>query len=156
MPPSGRLRRICRESASALPQCNTEKGPPMADSGSNARAKLGGAGERLAAGWLEARGYRVLARNWRCAYGELDVITEEQGELVFVEVKTRRGVAHGAPEEAITASKRAHLIAAAQCYLAEHQREEQPYRIDVVAVQLDGQGRLAEVRHYRSAIALEE
>lgn len=122
----------------------------------NARARLGGAGERLAAGWLEARGYRVLAHNWRCAYGELDVIAEEQGELVFVEVKTRRGNAYGAPEEAITASKRAHLIAAAQSYLAEQQREEQPYRIDVVAVQLDGQGRLVAVRHYRNAIAQEE
>lgn len=128
----------------------------MTDHQPNARAKLGGAGERLAAGWLEARGFRVLARNWRCAYGELDVIAEDGGELVFVEVKTRRGVAHGAPEEAITASKRAHLIAAAQMYLMEHQSEMLPCRIDVVAVQLDGQGRLTDVRHYRSAIALEE
>jgi putative endonuclease len=107
-----------------------------------ARAALGSAGERLAAGWLEARGYRVLARNWRCAYGELDLVAEEQGELVFVEVKTRRGVAYGAPEEAITARKRAHLIAASQCYLVEQQREER--------------GRLTDVRHYRNAIALEE
>lgn len=121
-----------------------------------ARAALGSAGERLAAGWLEARGYRVLARNWRCAYGELDVVAEERGELVFVEVKTRRGVAHGAPEEAITASKRAHLIAAAQCYLMEQQRETQPCRIDIVAIQLDEQGRLMDVRHYRGAVALEE
>lgn len=122
----------------------------------NARAALGSAGERLAAGWLEARGFRVLARNWRCAYGELDIVAEEAGELVFVEVKTRRGTAYGLPEEAVTASKRAHLIAAAQCYLAEAQRETQPYRIDVVAVQLNGQGRLIAVRHHRSAVALEE
>lgn len=122
----------------------------------NARAALGGSGERLAAGWLEARGFRVLARNWRCPNGELDLIAEEAGELVFVEVKTRRGIAHGAPEEAITASKRAHLVAAAESYLMEHQREEQPWRIDVVAVQLDGAGRLTDVRHYRSAIAQEE
>lgn len=121
----------------------------------HARAALGNAGERLAAGWLEARGFRVLARNWRCAYGELDIVAEEAGELVFVEVKTRRGTAYGLPEEAITASKRVHLIEAAQCYLAEAQRETQPYRIDVVAVQLNGQGRLLAVRHYRSAVALE-
>jgi putative endonuclease len=137
-------------------RANAEKGPPMSRQKTNARITLGSAGERLAAGWLEARGYRVLARNWRCAYGELDVIAEEQGELVFVEVKTRRGVAHGAPEEAITATKSAHLIAAAQTYLAEHQCETQPYRIDVVAIQLDGQGKLTDVRHYRSAITLEE
>ena len=122
----------------------------------NARAALGSAGERLAAGWLEARGFRVLAHNWHCAYGELDIIAEEQGELVFVEVKSRRGVGYGAPEEAITARKRAHLIAAAQSYLAEYQREQQPYRIDVVAVQLDSQGRLTDIRHYRSAVELEE
>ena len=127
----------------------------MADR-TTARAALGAAGERLAAGWLEARGLRVLARNWRCTYGELDIVAEEQGEVVFVEVKTRRGTAYGLPEEAITASKRAHLIAAAQCYLAESQREAQPYRIDVVAVQLTVQGRLTAIRHYRSAVALEE
>ncbi|HET8906590.1 MAG TPA: YraN family protein [Ktedonobacterales bacterium] len=128
----------------------------MAERRPNARGTLGSSGERLAAGWLEARGFRVLARNWRCAYGELDLIAEEAGELVFIEVKTRRGIAHGAPEEAITANKRAHLIAAAESYLMEHQREEQPWRIDVVAVQLDGAGRLTDVRHYRSAIAQEE
>lgn len=121
----------------------------------NARAALGRAGERLAAGWLEARGFRVVARNWHCPYGELDIVAEERGEWVFVEVKTRRGSAHGAPEEAITASKRAHLIAAAQSYLAEHALEDQPYRIDVLAVQLDPQGRLRDVRHYRSAVAQE-
>ena len=126
----------------------------MADR-TTARAALGAAGERLAAGWLEARGFRVLARNWRCAYRELDIIAEEAGELVFVEVKTRRGTAYGLPEEAITANKRAHLTAAAQCYLAEAQRETQQYRIDVVAVQLNGQGRLLAVRHHRSAVALE-
>ena len=134
----------------------TDQAADQPTRGTNARTRLGGAGERLTAGWLEARGYRVLAHNWRCAWGELDVIAEEQGELVFVEVKTRRGNAYGAPEEAITASKRAHLIAAAQTYLAEQQREQQPYRIDVVAVQLDGQGRLVAVRHYRNAIAQEE
>lgn len=128
----------------------------MAERRPNARGTLGSSGERLAAGGLEARGFRVLARNWRCAYGELDLIAEEAGELVFIEVKTRRGIAHGAPEEAITANKRAHLIAAAESYLMEHQREEQPWRIDVVAVQLDGAGRLTDVRHYRSAIAQEE
>lgn len=133
-----------------------EKGPGMTDGKASAGAALGGAGERLAAGWLEARGYRVLARNWRCVYGELDLIAEEAGELVFVEVKTRRGVAHGAPEEAITARKRAHLIDAAQWYLVEHQCEAQPWRIDVIAIQLDGRGKLTDVRHYRSAIALEE
>ena len=134
----------------------TDRTTAKANTQTNTRAALGSAGERLAAGWLEARGFRVLARNWRCAYGELDIVAEEAGELVFVEVKTCRGTAYGLPEEAITANKRAHLTAAAQCYLAEAQRETQPYRIDVVAVQLNGQGRLLAVRHHRSAVTLEE
>lgn len=94
---------------------------------------LGRAGERLAASWLEAHGLRVLGRNWR------------------------RGDALGAPEEAITLRKRRHLILAAQSYIAELAGdEERPYRIDVVAVQLAPSGKLLEIRHYPSAVALEE
>lgn len=125
------------------------------------KALLGRSGERLVASWLvaswlEARGLRVLARNWRCPYGEIDLVAEDGDELVFVEVKTRRGTALGAPEEAITPRKRRHLIAAVQSYLAEFAREERPYRIDVVAVQLEPSGKLLDVRHYPSAVALEE
>lgn len=118
---------------------------------------LGRAGEQLVASWLEAHGLRVLGRNWRCAYGEIDVIAEEADELVFVEVKTRRGDSLGAPEEAITPRKRHRLILAAQSYIAELEAdEERPYRIDVVAVQLTPSGKLLEIRHYPSAVALEE
>lgn len=125
--------------------------------GSAHAGDLGRAGERLVTSWLEAHGLRVLARNWRCPYGEIDVIAEEAGELVFVEVKTRRGTALGAPEEAITPRKRRHLIAAAQSYIAELDAdEERPYRIDVVAVQLAPSGKLLDIRHYPSAVALEE
>jgi hypothetical protein len=55
------------------------------------RMRLGASGERLAANWLEARGYQIIATNWHCAYGEADLIAEREGELIFVEVKTRRG-----------------------------------------------------------------
>lgn len=129
------------------------------------RKRLGGGGERLAASWMEARGYRVVARNWRCPYGEIDVIAEAPasgtgtnggGEIVFVEVKTRRGVAMGAPEEAITQVKRRHLVAAAQCYLAERGEEERAYRIDVIAVDLANTGAQREIRHYPRCIEAEE
>lgn len=129
------------------------------------RKRLGGGGERLAATWLEARGYRIVARNWHCPYGEIDLITEAdlpgmgsdgRSEIVFVEVKTRRGMAMGAPEEAITRAKRRHLIASAQCYLAERGEEERAYRIDVIAVDLTTTGTLREVRHYPRCIEAEE
>jgi putative endonuclease len=121
-----------------------------------ARMRLGSGGERLAASWLEARGYIIRGFNWRCPYGELDVIAEQAGELVFVEVKTRRGAAMGAPEEAVTAQKQRRLIAAAQAYVQAYALEDQPFRIDVVAVQLARSGKLLEVRHYPSAVAQED
>lgn len=122
--------------------------PPKA----TARATLGAAGERLAAQALTARGYRILTSNWRCPAGELDLIAEDGAELVFVEVKTRRGTATGAPEEAITRPKRRRLLAAAQTYLAERGAEHHPYRFDVVAVDLAPNGKVRAVRLYRRAI----
>jgi putative endonuclease len=120
------------------------------------RMRLGASGERLAAGWLEARGYTIIATNRHCAYGEADLIAEQAGELIFVEVKTRRGDALGAPEEAVTAAKRRKLIATAQTCLMEHGTEDRPFRIDVIAVQLTTAGRLVEIRHHPAAVALED
>ena len=57
-------------------------------------------GERMAAGALVKRGYQVLEHNFRCRYGEIDIVAEEGADLVFVEVKTRRGQSYGLPEEA--------------------------------------------------------
>ncbi len=126
----------------------------------SAGQRLGHSGERFAAGWLEARGYRIVARNWRCPAGELDLAAEREreddGELVFVEVKTRRGRAMGAPEEAITRAKRLHLVAAAQEYLAATGALERSFRIDVVAVELAPSGRLLGVRHYPNSVGSEE
>lgn len=137
----------------------------MADDGASernrqqrGRKRLGDAGERLAAGWLEQRGYAIRARNWRCPYGELDLVAERGGELVFVEVKTRRGERLGAPEEAVTLAKRRRLAASAACYLAEVAAgaDDVAYRIDVIAVDLAPSGRLREIRHYPAAVAEEE
>lgn len=130
-----------------------DAGDQLPDSG---RKRLGAAGERLAATWLEARGFRIVRRNWRCPYGELDLVAESGGELVFVEVKTRRGTSMGLPEEAITPAKRQHLVASAQAYLAATGSEACPYRIDVVAVELAPGGKLLGVRHYPNCIGWEE
>ena len=119
------------------------------------RMRLGASGERLAANWLKARGYQILTTNWHCAYGEADLIAELAGELIFVEVKTRRGEALGTPEEAVTAAKRRKLIATAQTYLMEQEAAERAFRIDVIAVQLTPTGRLVEIRHHPAAVALE-
>lgn len=120
--------------------------------GATPRARLGASGERLAAATLEREGYVIVARNWRCLYGEIDLVAEDGKELVFVEVKTRRGVRMGSPEEAVTPAKRRKLLASAQTYLAECGEEQRPYRIDVVAIELDEAGRLAAVRVHRHAL----
>lgn len=119
------------------------------------RKQLGAAGERLAAERLRAAGYVIRAMNYRCAVGEVDIIAEEGGDVVFVEVKTRRGVSYGLPEEAVTLSKRRKLIAVAQTYLAQAETPEASWRIDVVGVALSTAGKLEEVRIHRHALSAE-
>lgn len=119
----------------------------------NPRQSLGRLGERLAATRLEKRGYRILERNFRCPYGELDLVAEEGSDLVFVEVKTRRGTAHGLPEEAVHGRKARKLQEVAGFYLEQHILTDRSWRIDVVAVQFSPAGKLEEIRIYQHAIA---
>jgi putative endonuclease len=116
------------------------------------RKRLGDVGEELAARELIRRGYVVRERNWRCPEGELDIVAEQEGTLVLVEVRTRRGDRFGTPEESITPAKRAHLIAAAQAYLQVHSLEERDWRIDVVAIEMSSQGALVRVDVIENAI----
>ncbi|HEV3496670.1 MAG TPA: YraN family protein, partial [Actinomycetes bacterium] len=82
------------------------------------RGELGRRGEALACARLTAAGLRVVARNWRCQTGEIDVVAEAPGLLVFCEVKTRRGDGYGSPAAAVTAAKQARLRGLAAAYLA--------------------------------------
>ncbi len=116
------------------------------------RQKLGQTGESLAARELQRRGYRLLARNWRCPAGEIDLIAEQGGALVFVEVRTRRGDARGTPLESITPAKQAKLIEAAQTYLQENTLEDRDWRIDVVAVEMSPRGALLHIDVIENAI----
>jgi putative endonuclease len=117
------------------------------------RAGLGLAGEALAARRLERAGYTIIARRWRCAAGEIDLIARAGATLAFVEVRTRRGAARGAAVESITPAKAARLARLAESYLQEHPELAQlDWRIDLVAVQLDPAGRLLAVEHVVSAV----
>ena len=78
----------------------------------------GARAEDLCAGLLTAAGLRVIERNWRCRLGEIDLVAEEAGTLVFAEVRLRRNARYGGAAESITAAKRARLLAAARLYLA--------------------------------------
>jgi putative endonuclease len=116
------------------------------------RRSLGQAGESLAARELAQRGYRILARNWRCPIGEIDIVAEREGVLVFVEVKTRRGDRLGTPQESVTRSKQAKLIEAALTYLQEHTLEACDWRIDVVAIQMSPRGNLVGIEVIENAV----
>jgi putative endonuclease len=103
----------------------------------SARPDLGRRAEALAAAQLEGAGLRIVARNWRVTGregGELDIVADDQGTCVFVEVRSRSGEERGHPLEAITAHKRAHIIRAARLFLAAEQPQAAGYRFDVVAV----------------------
>jgi putative endonuclease len=116
------------------------------------RRRLGAFGERLAALHLEAKGYRIVARNFRCREGEIDIVAQEGDTLVFVEVRTRRGDVLGGPAESVTALKQARLVAAATAYVQELAELPAGQRIDVVAVQLSPSGRLLAIDHLEGAV----
>jgi putative endonuclease len=112
------------------------------------RQELGRDGEDAVAGYLTQRGMTVVTRNWRCRYGEIDIIAREGAVLVFVEVKTRRGTGFGAPLEAITAAKLARMRRLAALWLEETGGHRGPVRIDAVGVLSHRDGRL-DIEHLR-------
>ncbi len=98
------------------------------------RRALGARGEAIAADWYEARGYAVLDRNWRCRDGELDLVLEGHGAVVFSEVKTRSSDAFGIGAEAVTRDKQMRIRRLSARWLAEHDRRAPSLRFDVVSI----------------------
>ena len=101
---------------------------------------------------LEAKGYRILERNWSVREGEIDLIASRGDDLIFVEVRSRRGRSMGAPEESITGRKAAHVRAAAAAYLQQHPESPPNPRIDAVVIELDAKGRVLRVEQIENAI----
>jgi putative endonuclease len=98
------------------------------------RKLLGREGEDRAARFLVDQGYRILERNYRTRNGEIDLIALHNGEVVFVEVKTRTSDAFGAPELAVTPQKQRKMIKAALGYIKYKKLHQVPCRFDVVAI----------------------
>ena len=102
------------------------------------RLSIGSGGEDAATAAYIRRGYRVVARNWRCRLGEVDLVVRRGGVLVFCEVKTRRPGAFGGGYEAVTWRKRAKLRSLAEAFLQETGARPQAIRFDVASVSLRG------------------
>ncbi len=94
----------------------------------------GKAGEELAAAFLSEKGFKIVERNFRCASGEIDLICEDAGTIVFAEVKTRTGAVRGEPGEAIGPAKKKRLIRAGALYLSRHRAWNRPCRFDLVSI----------------------
>ena len=99
-----------------------------------ARLSLGRYGEDAATLYLATQGYRVVARNLRTPVGEIDIIVQRAKSLIFVEVKTRRSLAFGSPQEAVGPRKQRQIIRAAQWYLSDAQHRGLQPRFDVIAI----------------------
>ena len=100
------------------------------------RQQTGNLGEIIARRHLELRGYRIIETNYRTRMGEIDIVGEKDGEIVFFEVRTRRSREFGTPEESITKRKQAHLSAAAHQYIDSKGWTTRDWRFDLVAIEL--------------------
>lgn len=118
-----------------------------------ARQATGRHGEDAAAEYLRNSGYRIVARNVRCTRGELDIVAEKAGCLVVVEVRTRRCGSMVRPEDTVNVAKAKRVVRAAEAYLAATERQDWPWRMDVVAVEVGGRGEVVRIDHYQNALA---
>lgn len=120
----------------------------------DARRELGERGERAAVAFLENRGLTIVDRNWRCSYGEADIIALDGETLVFTEVKTRRATTAGIPEEAVTESKQRRYLKIARVYCARTDVEYERIRFDVIAIYAFSESQ-ALLRYVRDAFSAE-
>ena len=116
------------------------------------RRNVGLLGEKLARDFLKKRGYRILESNYRCPEGEIDIVTRHKDSLVFVEVRTKRSLEFGSPEESITPTKMEKLRAVAAHYRQMHENLPASWRIDVMAVEMDQKGKLLRIELIENAV----
>ena len=116
------------------------------------RRDTGILGEKLAKDFLKKRGYHILETNYRCPEGEIDIVAKHKDYLVFIEVRTKKSLEFGSPEESITPAKQARMRATASHYRQTHNDLPLPWRIDVVAIELDQKGKLSRIELIENAV----
>ena len=119
------------------------------------RLNIAKIGESLAAKHLKARGCKILAQNYRAKRGEIDLIVRDGEFIVFVEVKTRRSLQFGLPQEAVTIQKQRQISKVALAYLQAQNLLDTPCRFDVIAIHLSPQLELLKLEQIESAFAFQ-
>lgn len=114
---------------------------------------LGARGEKIAAAFLKDRGFRIVARNYRCPLGEVDIVAVDEDTIVFVEVKSRSSADAADPEVSVHHEKRRRITRAAKYFVSRKSVHDQPCRFDVVAVVLPERGE-PEIEHFKDAFGL--
>ena len=117
------------------------------------KQNTGKLGEDIAVKYLENHGYKILKRNYRKPWGEIDIVAQKSQELVFVEVKTQKQGFEWRPEENVTWHKKHQLSRIINTYIKEHKiSENQDWRIDVLAIELDFYSQNANIEHIQNII----
>lgn len=107
---------------------------------SNPKQSIGKQGEYLAQAYLQARNIEIIATNWHCKLGEIDIVARDASVLCFIEVRTRRAASTEFALASITPAKRQKMIRAAYAFVADHHLpEETSWRIDIIAIALPNQ-----------------
>lgn len=118
----------------------------------NYRQRYGAWGEHQAEKYLIDKGLRTLERNYRTAFGEIDLVMSQDSQLVFVEVKTRSSKRFGWPEESVTDKKTDHLLLAVEQYLADHPEALDAWRVDVISICGTPGGSTPEITWFENAL----
>ncbi len=119
----------------------------------NLRQMLGQKGEKKAARYLKQKGYKVVTANYRCQYGEIDLIAKHADILIFIEVKTRTSNDFGGPAAAVDRRKQQQISKVAHHYLVTHHNDDVDARFDVISI-LSPNGQKTEIEHITNAFDL--
>ena len=115
------------------------------------KQKLGDLGENIATNYLKRQNFTIIGRNFKCYWGEVDIIAKYKGEIVFIEVKTRKqviGNPYGDPENAVNGKKLNNIKASAEVFLEEKGiLNNANWRVDIIAIKINWRTRIAQLKH---------
>lgn len=114
------------------------------------KKSFGQLGEKLAENYLKSNAFRILSRNFRTKFGEIDLVAEKEAKIHFVEVKTRTSTLKGKPYEAVNLRKVQHLKSAAHIYITNNKLTGRKYSVDVISIIVNNMGKVEELKYFEN------